>query len=164
MPSKHTFTIAPIQELLSRYVPDGGKGFIDPFAGYHSPAEITNDLNPATPATYHMHALEFVQALAGEYDGCLFDPPYSLRQLKECYQSIGYDFMSSETTQFPHNIKRALSRVIKPGGIVISCGWSSNGLGATLGFDLLEVMLVAHGGAHNDTIVTVERKTRPTLF
>lgn len=26
------------------------------------------------------------------------------------------------------------------------------------GFEIIEIMLVAHGGNHNDTIVTVERK------
>ncbi len=43
MPSMHTFTIKPIRELVGRYVKDG-KGWIDPFAGENSPAEITNDL------------------------------------------------------------------------------------------------------------------------
>jgi len=28
----------------------------------------------------------------------------------------------------------------------------------TNGFGIIEIMLVAHGGAHNDTIVTIERK------
>ena len=32
MPSRWTFTIPPIAELLARYVGDG-KGWIDPFAG-----------------------------------------------------------------------------------------------------------------------------------
>lgn len=26
------------------------------------------------------------------------------------------------------------------------------------GFEIIEILLVAHGGMHNDTIVTVERK------
>jgi hypothetical protein len=29
---------------------------------------------------------------------------------------------------------------------------------------MLELLLVAHGGAHNDTIVTVERKMQGDLF
>lgn len=43
MPNKWTFQIQPITELIKRYVGDG-KGWIDPFAGMTSPAEITNDL------------------------------------------------------------------------------------------------------------------------
>jgi hypothetical protein len=31
------------------------------------------------------------------------------------------------------------------------------------GFELLEILLVPHGGSHNDTICTVERK-KTTLF
>jgi len=40
---------------------------------------------------------------------------------------------------------------------VISFGWNSGGIGKTNGFEILEILLVAHG-AHNDTICTVERK------
>ena len=32
------------------------------------------------------------------------------------------------------------------------------GIGKTLGFDMLEILLVPHGGVRNDTIVTVEKK------
>ncbi len=52
MPNKWTFQIKPIAELLTRYVGDG-KGWIDPFAGMYSPAEITNDLNPEMKALFH---------------------------------------------------------------------------------------------------------------
>ena len=163
MPSMHTFTIKPIRELIGRYVRDG-KNWIDPFAGENSPAEITNDLNPAKPAKYPMHALDFAKMLQGEYDGCLFDPPYSLTQVKECYQSIGCeDFMKQDASHFPYDIKREIARKIKSGGVIISCGWNSGGFGKKLGFEMVEILLVPHGRTHNDTIVTVERKV-PTLF
>lgn len=68
MPSKWTFTIQPIRELIYKYVGDG-KGWIDPFAGENSPAEITNDLNPNRPAKYHMKADEFIKQLGGGYSG-----------------------------------------------------------------------------------------------
>lgn len=32
------------------------------------------------------------------------------------------------------------------------------GIGKKNGFEIIEILLVAHGGMHNDTIVTVERK------
>ena len=38
MPSKDTFTIKPIAELLKRYV-GSGLCWIDPFAGENSPAQ-----------------------------------------------------------------------------------------------------------------------------
>ena len=163
MPSMHTFTIEPIRQLICRYVGDG-KGWIDPFAGENSPAEITNDLNPEKPSKYHMHALDFAKMLDGTYNGCLFDPPYSLTQVKECYASIGCeDFMSQDASHFPYDIKREIAKRIKPDGIVICCGWNSGGFGKKLGFEMIEILLVPHGRTHNDTIVTVERKV-PTLF
>lgn len=163
MPSMHTFTIEPIRQLLCKYVKTG-EGWFDPFAGENSPAELTNDLNPKSPAKYHMHALDFVKMLDKNYNGCLFDPPYSLTQVKRCYQNIGCeDFMSQDAIHFPYDIKREIAYKIKTGGIVICCGWNSNGFGKKLGFRMKEILLVSHGGLHNDTIVTVERK-EPTLF
>jgi len=157
MPSKHTFLIKPIRELLNRYVGDG-IGWIDPFAGYNSPAELTNDLNRDTPAKYHMEAKDFVNILMGDWKGVLLDPPYSLRQLKECYGNIGGQMTHEDSILFPQNIKAGIVKHIKPGGHAITFGWNSQGFGKNLGFEILEVLLVAHGRNHNDTIVTVERK------
>ena len=164
MPNKHTFLIKPIKDLIGKYVGDG-KNWIDPFAGENSPAEITNDLNPNKPTKYHLHAFDFVNSVHGEFSGCLFDPPYSLRQVKECYNQIGIALMSEkETKYFPSYIKDAISPKIKIGGVVISCGWDSNGFGITRGFDFLEILMVAHGGRHNDTIVTVEKKIQTQIL
>lgn len=44
--------------------------------------------------------------------------------------------------------------------MVITCAWNSGGIGAGLGFEQQEILLVAHGGWHNDTIVTVEKKIK----
>jgi hypothetical protein len=52
--------------------------------------------------------------------------------------------------------------VTKIGGYVITCGWNSGGIGKTNGFEIIEILLVAHGGWYNDTIVTVERKIKLT--
>jgi hypothetical protein len=49
--------------------------------------------------------------------------------------------------------------VLKVGGIVLSFGWNTNGIGLARGFNIEEILLVAHGGAKNDTICTVERKS-----
>ncbi len=37
-------------------------------------------------------------------------------------------------------------------------GWNSGGIGINNGFNLKEILLVPHGGNHNDTICTVEVK------
>lgn len=163
MPSQWTFTIKPIQDLLVRY--KVGEGWIDPFAGENSPAEITNDLNPERPTTYHLHAKDFLVQLSGEYEGALFDPPYSLQQVKECYNGVGIELLSREDANyFPGYIKDLIAPKIKSNGVVICCGWSSGGFGMGRGFELLEVLIIPHGGHHNDTIVTVERKIQAGLF
>ena len=88
MPNPETFKIPPIRSLLNRYVV--GAGWADVFAGYNSPAQITNDLNPKAPTAYHLDALDFARLLENdELNGVLFDPPYSLRQIKEMYQGFG---------------------------------------------------------------------------
>ena len=56
------------------------------------------------------------------------------------------------------NLKKEIARITKPNGIVISFGWNTNGIGKTKGFEIIEIMTVAHGGQHNDTICTVEIK------
>lgn len=46
---------------------------------------------------------------------------------------------------------------------MISFGWNSNGIGGDE-FEKVRILLVAHGGVHNDTICTVERKTEQLIF
>jgi len=162
MPNRWTFTIKPIAELLSRYVGDG-RDWIDPFAGMYSPAEFRNDLNPESNALFHLDAREFLNLLSGKYKGVLFDPPYSPRQISECYKSLGKKPTMEDTQngRLYLGVKRAIDPLLDLGGIVISFGWNSTGMGRgknNSGYELVEILLVCHGAAHNDTICTVERK------
>jgi hypothetical protein len=160
MPNKWTFTIKPIKELVERYVGEG-EGWIDPFAGMNSPAEYTNDINPNMNSIYHLDALEFCNYMKslGEFRGCLFDPPYSNRQISEHYKAVGKKVTALDTSQnFFARIKNVIPTLIVSGGIVISFGWNSAGIGKKRGFEIIEILLVPHGGHKNDTIVTVERK------
>ena len=162
MPSKWTFTIKPIKELLDRYVGDG-KGWIDPFAGKYSPAELTNDINYKMPTGRHLEVKDFAMELHGIYQGILFDPPYSLRQIKECYENLGINLTHDRTLSASFNdIKNIIASKIRK--YAISFGWNSNGFGKKRGFKIVEILLVAHGGHHNDTIVTVEQKTAQGVF
>ena len=162
MPSKHTFTIKPIAELLSRYVLADGKDWIDPFAGENSPAEYTNDHNPEKPTKYHLEAKDFVETLAKNYhEGALFDPPYSYRQVSEHYKVLGKKATQLDTsTQFYNRVLNPLADTIKIGGYCISFGWNTNAMGKNRGFEIVEILIVAHGGHHNDTLVTVEKKVK----
>ena len=63
-----------------------------------------------------------------------------------------------------YNFYRRVMDVIIPkievGGYAISFGWNSNGFGKSHGFKKMEILLIAHGAGHNDTICVVEKKTR----
>lgn len=171
MPNKWTFQMPAVAELLYRYVGDG-KGWIDPFAGETSPAEITNDMNEGRKAKFHLDAFDFPSVLEREdYEGCLFDPPYSLEQISRSYEEVGRKSKLGYSTNGAEDptgnwrkLKDALGRKIKSGGIVICFGWNSSGFGKKRGFEIIEILLLAHGGAHNDTIITVERKFQSSLF
>tara|TARA_Y100000590_G_C15725159_1_gene1014948 strand:- start:2118 stop:2702 length:585 start_codon:yes stop_codon:yes gene_type:complete len=158
MPSPLTFKIKPIAELLLQEVRVGEK-WLDPFARDSKIATITNDVNESTSAMHHMDALDFLSMFDdSSVDGVLFDPPYSLRQVKECYDKIGRDLSSRESNHFFSDLKKQISRVIKPGGKAISFGWNSGGIGKNNGFEIERILLVPHGGPHHDTIVVVDRK------
>lgn len=160
MPSAWTFSISPISELLSRYVPAGGIGWADPYAGKNSPAQFRNDIDPGANAEYNMDAIEFAKVLPAGLEGILYDPPYSFRQISEHYKAIGRKATQKDTSMaFYEKAKSAFCELVKPGGYAISFGWNSNGFGKARGFRIKEIMLVAHGGSKNDTICVVEQKT-----
>lgn len=162
MPNKNTFSIKPIKELLSRYIDKENQIWIDPFANSSKIATVTNDIDESYNTDYHLDVIEFLR-LFGDNSvyGVLVDSPYSPRQLSECYKKLNLS-VTMETTQssFWSRIKDEVARIISPEGLAITFGWNSNGIGKTRGFEILEILLVAHGGNHNDTIVTVEKKTK----
>ena len=142
MPNKRTFEIPPIKMLIDEHIPifdDFPKEVLDPF-----------------PFEYREDATKFLESIKdNSFEYAVFDPPYSPRQLKECYKGKGeYDTKSSTWSKW----KDLLTKKIKKEGIVISFGWSTNGLGKNRGFEIIEILLVAHGGNHNDTICVVEEK------
>lgn len=159
MPNKNTFEIKPIHDLIVDEITDGI--WIDPFANRNKLASITNDLSTEFDTDYHLDALDFLKMFdADSVDGVLYDPPYSPRQVSECYNNVGYN-VTWDTTKasFWGNHKREISRIVKIGGKVITFGWNSGGIGYKYGFEIQKVLLVPHGGWHNDTICTVEIKT-----
>lgn len=155
MPNSNTFEINPIKKLIDKYT-------IDPFANKNKLASITNDLDEQYNTDFHMDALDFLKTFTDNSVDCvLYDPPYSPRQVSECYKKLGKS-VNMETTQASYwsKQKEQIGRIVKNNGIVITCGWNSGGIGKKHGFQIIEILLVAHGGWHNDTIVTVEKKIK----
>lgn len=158
MPNKWTFKIKPIGILVNKYV-GNGVGWIDPFAGFNSPAEITNDLNPESPAQYHIDALDFMKGIeTNSKIGVIFDPPYSFKALLRCYGSIGKKSVWGEHSSFWSKCKDEITRILRKDGTCISFGWNTCGIGKTRGFQQTEILVVCHGSRNNDTLVTVEKK------
>lgn len=159
MPNSKTFSVKPIKEMLAEEIKQG-ETWIDAFANESKVASITNDLNPNYDTNYHMDALEFFKMFSdNSIDGVLYDPPYSLRQVVECYKCIGVE-VTQGTTQSSWRSRHIdeIKRILKPGGKAICFGWNSSGVGKVRGFELSRILLVPHGGSHNDTICTVEIK------
>lgn len=96
MPNSRTFSIKPIEELIHKYA--YGK-IIDPFANSNKLATITNDLDTQYNTDYHMDALDFLKMFEdNSVDTVLYDPPYSPRQVSECYKNLGQT-VNMQTTQ-----------------------------------------------------------------
>lgn len=163
MPSADTFDIAPIGDLVRRYLRKSQVS-VDPFARNKRWATYTNDLNPQTSAEHHMDAEEFCRMLVERgvvADLVIFDPPYSPRQIADCYSQIGRTVTKKDTqsAELYARVRHAIYPLVSFNGVVISCGWNSAGMGKDSGFVQEELLIVPHGGAHNDTLVLVERKT-----
>lgn len=162
MPNCDTFTIPPIRDFVDRWVCGVS---VDPFARNSKRATYTNDLNPDTDADYNLPADEFLGKLADEgikADAIIFDPPYSTQQVKEVYGGIGKEFLKTDNTNVIRwtKEKEAAMRLCKMGTVVLSFGWNSTGMGRRRGFEIEEIVIVNHAGAHNDTICTAERLTQ----
>jgi hypothetical protein len=157
MPNANTFSVKPIGDLVRKYLHGVS---VDPFARDSGLATYTNDLNPQTTAQYHMDAVVFLQKLAIEgvkADVVIFDPPYSPRQISECYAAAGKKarMVDTQNAALYATCRTAIRKICGQGSLVLSFGWNSCGMGP--GWETEEIMLVAHGGAHNDTICMVER-------
>ena len=161
MPNKNTFDIRCINKFVHSYA-DQAAVSIDPFANKNKIAKITNDLDPDFSCDYNLDAFDFLKTFENEsVDLVLFDPPFSPRQISECYKKFGRT-VNMQTTQssFWSKLKDEIARIVKIDGTVLCFGWNTNGVGKTRGFELIEIMTVAHGGNHNDTLCTAERKIK----
>ena len=76
-------------------------------------ANITNDLDPQYDTDWHLDAEEFLKRFDDEsVDTVLYDPPFSSRQVSECYKKFGMT-VNRETTQnsYWRRQKEQISRI-----------------------------------------------------
>lgn len=158
MPSRHTFSVKPIGEFVRRYLAASTVS-IDPFCGDKQWATHNNDLGKGG-----VDAEVYLKSLSGiKCDLLIFDPPYSPRQISECYKSVGLEVGMKETQSalLYQRVRQAALPLLTENATVLSFGWNSVGMGKGNGFEIIEILLCAHGGAHNDTIYLAERRIKP---
>tara|TARA_R100001082_G_scaffold109158_2_gene85751 strand:- start:213 stop:755 length:543 start_codon:yes stop_codon:yes gene_type:complete len=157
MPNKETFEMLPVKEFIYRHIQPGDV-IVDPYARSSKVGTITNDLNPDFNTDFNLEASEFLAQMVANgslADVVLFDPPYSPRQVKECYDSCGLK-LHQETTQSSvySSAKKLIRQILKPKGIVLTFCWNTGLIHKD--YEFKEIHLVSHGGWHNDTICTAQ--------
>ncbi len=161
MPSADTFDVKPMGDFVRKYLNKANIS-VDPFARNKRWATHTNDLNPETSAENHLHALEFLTMLKEKdvlADLVIFDPPYSPHQTKTCYNGFGISMKYEDDARHGwHKTRQAIADIQAEGGICLSFGWNTVGIGKKKGYEIMEILLVCHGIGHNDTICLAERK------
>lgn len=121
MPNSRTFKIKCIQSLILSYIKDSYK-VLDPYANEASIKNylyceyINNDLDPQYNTNYHLEAQEFLKLFdTNSIDLVLNDPPYSPRQLSECYKSFNRSVTYKDTAfDWYTDYKKELQRIVKP--------------------------------------------------
>lgn len=164
MPNKNTFSIPVICEFVNKWVyRQPSLVTVDPFARNCLLAQFRNDLNKDTKAEFHMDSIDFLAMVRDKKiiaDTVIFDPPFSPRQIKECYDSVGIKMNKMDAFRTSWKPERdIIDSIVKSGGVVLSFGWNTVGMGSKRGFEIIEILDVCHGPGHNDTLCIAEIKT-----
>lgn len=145
MPSPSTFSILPIKKFIQKNSIPGKQ--LDPF-----------------PHPFKEDALKLMQKISdSSIDLGFYDPIYSRRQQDEIYKisdkGEGRNYQSHP--RYFAELEAEWFRIIKPKGRVLKFMWNSKSME---GFDVIDGIIVPHGGQHNDTICTVFEKRQEVLF
>lgn len=154
--SKHTFKCRAMKEFVQRFWNDGV--WCDPFFG-ESPfrVDLKNDILESGIDSH-----DWIKSIQPQLcDGVIYDPPYSLTKCARLYKLVGIPnwqgLTRNRSGEFPA-LKDEISRIVRPGGQVLSFGWSSVAMGSGRGFKKTHIKLVCHGGGSRDTICVREVK------
>lgn len=150
MPNKYTFKIKVIAEFILSKLPEG-TGLV-PYCGeYRFENAVHIDSNPeVNPDILGLVEDVLLKPTLRKFDWCVFDPPFSDEQSIRSYNGR----RARKTTI----VKEKIIELLNPGATIISLGFNSTGFSKKRGFEKTDILLVGHGGQHNDTIITVERK------
>ena len=146
MPNHKTFEMSPVKKLIKEELDNE---YVDPF-----------------PHPFKQDAIEYLKSFKNNsVNGLVFDPPYSQYQFNLMQKGLGKYFHNSpdknpddRITKYWSNCKKEIERIARIGATVISFGWNTNGIGKSYNFKIERILILAHGGRHNDTLITVEKK------
>ena len=108
--------------------------------------------------------MEFCDLLIREKiiaDLVILDPPYSQIQVSRSYKNGGREykpFGDDNNAVLYRRVKNKLDKLLKSGGIALTFGWNTSGFGIKRGYEIIEILIVCHGAAHNDTLCMAEKK------
>jgi hypothetical protein len=141
MPKRNITRIPVVNDLLMEVF--GERDVEDPFCTSRP------DYYGYAPEWMHERTYQSVDAL-------LLRPPTTWAQAQSYVKAHGESW--DGTTKWWSLLKHEAARIVSVGGIVVSIGWDSNGLGKNRGFQMERVLYVAHGSHWRDSVITVERK------
>ena len=146
-PSARTFTIPPVARLLKQEVKKSDR-VCEPF-----PYRSTTD------------CFEYLRSWDTESaDVVLLDPPYTKRQVSDHYREHNVKVTGWHTSSgWTAKVKAEAARVIREGGIGITFGYNSNGMGKINGMRPYRILMCHSAGDHYDLLVTCERKVQSRL-
>jgi tRNA G10 N-methylase Trm11 len=122
----------------------------------HEDEIIRNDLNPEMNADTHHDVASIATHFPSEsFDTVVFDPPFDDLQAADKYDSLRADNVLQAFQQF--------EQLVRPGGVVITFGWNSWGMGSCATFEREETVLFQRGPVKRDVIATVDRRTEHSL-
>lgn len=147
---------AVFRNILSAY--DIGKGWVDPMCGRDNRCEFRNDIRvTGTAGLVHKDALIFLKTIpSNSLNGAVYDPPYNDKQ-GEKYTKL---HVSKSNLEYWYEIRKEISRVIMPGGVIILFSWNTNPFPRC---EIERIWVIAHGSERNDTLISVHRKKLITL-
>lgn len=117
---------------------------------------LRNDIDPETPAENHLDVFEFLATIPAEsLDAVIIDPPFSFNQAAKHYKNsagkcLGVGWIPA--------VRRLAGEKLKRGGYMFCLGWDGNGAANREKFNLIEVIVCAHGQSRNATIMTIDQK------
>jgi hypothetical protein len=150
--NKYTFSVRPIREWVEEECE--GKT-LNLFAGKTKldVDEVRVDKDITMNADYYVDAYDFVIDCCRDdvkFNTIILDPPYSYRKSMEMYNN-------NKVSSFK-KLKDLLPSILNDGGKIITFGYHSISMGHGRGFILEKIVVLSHGGAIHDTIISVERR------